>query len=54
MTNVHRVTQAILKHLRGCIGDLTWGERNVAVGRKICRYAIDGGGDNIGMKIKLA
>jgi hypothetical protein len=48
------VTQAILKHLRGCIGGLTWEERNFAVGRKSCRYSIDGGGDNTGMKIKLA
>ena len=46
MTNVHRVTQAILKHWRGCIAGLTWEERNVAVDGKLCRYGIDSDDDD--------
>jgi len=49
MTNVHRVTQAILKHWRGCTAGLTWEERNVAVDGNRCRYGIEGdGGDDGG------
>ena len=53
MTNVHRVTQAILKHSRGCIARLTWEERNVAVDGKHCRYGIGDDDDN-GIKNKIS
>jgi len=53
MTNVHRVTQAILKHWLGSIAGLAWEERNVAVNGKRSRYGIDDDDDNNGIKIKL-
>ena len=53
MTNVHRVTQAILKHWLGSIAGLAWEERNVAVNGKRSRYGIDDDDDNNRIKIKL-